>query len=742
MSWQNVRLIWFREVRDQLRDRRTVFMIAVLPLLLYPLLGMLFLKMTQFMQQQPTRILVVGAAGLRGEPALFVRDRFSAEFCTEEEAGLLQITVQGPAPAVERSEPFSEIARREIRRDGYDAVVWFPADFSAQLAKFAAAMGVPTEDGRKPSRANLPPVPQPEILFDQANDASRIAADRVERVLGRWREAVVRGLLESRAVAPAVVKPFALARTDVSEEIGRRAAVWSRVLPFVLVVWALTGAFYPAIDLCAGEKERGTLETLLSSPAKRSEIVGGKLLTVMTFSVATAYLNLFSLGATGAVMLQQIGAATDTGMDLDFGAPPMSAVVWLLLAALPVSALFSALALAIAAFAHSVKEGQYYLMPLLMISLPLITLPLLPSSRLDLGTSLIPVTGLVLWLRQLIEGQYGDALRFAAPVVTVTLGCCWLATRWAVRQFQTESVLFREGERVGLRLWLQHLIRERGETPSVAEALLCGLIILLVTFFAGLRATGLDSWNDFVRMVGTTQLGLVAGPALVMTVSLARSPRKTLLLTLPRVWTIPAALLLAVALHPLAVTLAQGIQATYPLSDDTLRALENLTQVAQRAELWQLLLVVALTPAICEELAFRGFILSGLRHLGSPWAAIGISSLLFGLTHGLLQQSLSAIAVGFVIGYLAWQTNSLLPGALFHFTHNALSLLAGRITPESFEQHPWLDWLFHPTGSQVVPYAYHWPVLLLSGLISLGLLWRLKNANGHRTQEPGEAATQ
>jgi sodium transport system permease protein len=327
-------------------------------------------------------------------------------------------------------------------------------------------------------------------------------------------------------------------------------------------------------------------------------------------------------------------------------------------------------------------------------------------------------------------------------VAAVTAGCCWLATRWAVRQFQTESVLFREGERVGLRLWLQHVVRDRGERPSVAEALLCGLIILLATFFAGLRPFRLETWNDFVRMVTATQLGLVAGPALIMTIVLARSPRQTLLLNTPRAWTVPVALLLAVALHPLALMLARGIEATYPLNEDMLRRLEGLTQVAQRAELWQLLLVMALTPAICEELAFRGFILSGLRHLGSSWSAVVISSLLFGLTHGLLQQSLSAIAVGIVIGYVALQTNSLLPGAVFHFTYNSLTLLSGRVAQQGLEQYPWLDWILYPTtDSQVAPYAYRLPILIVSGIVSLGLIWTLKqfSRQSPRASQPRSA---
>ena len=85
----------------------------------------------------------------------------------------------------------------------------------------------------------------------------------------------------------------------------RDGAMWSKILPMLLLLWALTGAFYPAIDLCAGEKERGTLETLLSSPAERSEIVLGKLLTIMLFSIATAVLNLASMGITGRLVLTQ-----------------------------------------------------------------------------------------------------------------------------------------------------------------------------------------------------------------------------------------------------------------------------------------------------------------------------------------------------------------------------------------------------------------------------------------------------
>ncbi|MCH2597654.1 MAG: ABC transporter permease subunit, partial [Pirellulales bacterium] len=242
-------------------------------------------------------------------------------------------------------------------------------------------------------------------------------------------------------------------------------AVWSKILPFILFIWALTGAFYPAVDVCAGEKERGTLETLLTSPAQRREIVWGKLLTIMTFSIDTALLNLGSMGVTGKFVIAQFQGLAMSGQTDLLAMPPAMSLVWLVAALLPVAGLFSALCLACAAFARSTKEGQYYLMPLLLVIMPLMMLPMSPGVELNLGNSLIPVTGVVLLLRSMIEGQYWQALPYVVPVIGVTLMCCVLAIRWAEEQFNSESVLFRESERLDLGRWLIHLGRIAAKLP-------------------------------------------------------------------------------------------------------------------------------------------------------------------------------------------------------------------------------------------------------------------------------------
>ena len=141
---------------------------------------------------------------------------------------------------------------------------------------------------------------------------------------------------------------------------------------------------------------------------------------------------------------------------------------------IPAAALFSALSMAIAAFARSTKEGQQYLMPLLLVTLPLMLLPLFPAAELDLGTSLIPITGLMLWLRSMMEGQYTEALPYVIPVCAVTVLGCLFSIRWAVDQFNNESVLFRESEQCGAGIWLKHLIRRRDSVPTYAMAMLAG----------------------------------------------------------------------------------------------------------------------------------------------------------------------------------------------------------------------------------------------------------------------------
>lgn len=703
MNWSNVKLIFLREVRDQLRDRRTLFMIFVLPMLLYPFVGVSFFQLSQFMREQPTEVLVVGREQLPLDlPLLDENGKIAEAWAKSTDEGgedanaLLNLRFDVPL----------EEAKSLVQDGTAQAVLYFPANFVTEA--HPAVAGVATGDAAEVL---------PEIFYNSAKRKSQITAGRLKRVLFGWRQAIMFGELSRRGIQPSEIEPFALAETDLAQEAFRSAAFWSVVFPFLLLIWALTGAFYPAIDLCAGEKERGTLETLLCSPAARTEIVWGKLLTVMLFSIVTVSLNLASVGATGSFVLGKFQSAMP-----NLGSPPPLAYLWLFLTVIPVAALFSALCLALAAFARGTKEGQYYLMPLFLITLPLVVLPMSPSFELNLGNSLIPLTGLVLILRAAIEGDYVLALRHLAPVTAVTGLCCAMAIRWAVDQFSKESVLFRESERLDLVLRFKHYFRNRQETPPVAAAMLGGIVILLIQF--GLSFVLGSLTHNLLVLTIVPQLMAVLLPALLLTFLVSRNPRKSLSLRLPESgWSLVAAALLAVAFHPLALEIHGLVQQLYPMPEATTQAYGLLFD--QQLSLPAMLLALAVAPAICEELAFRGLILSGFRRLGHKRLAILFSAIFFGLAHFVLQQSIVAAVLGMVIGYLVVQTGSILPGMIFHFIHNGLLVTFGWMSQRAAASNQSLrldGWEWFVRSSAEEGWRFQWPAVAFAAAMTLGLL--------------------
>ncbi len=568
-NWSNILLIAARETRDQLRDRRTLFMIAVLPMLLYPIIGMSLMQMAQFFQMHPARTLFISAEPIPESARLIVEGDLVAGADTPF-TGLRVVTQVQPliSPDDVRAK-----ASRLIQRTVYDVVVCLPPGFVERVvAKGQGNSQEPPTDDIWPN--------EPLVFYSAANDTSRIAYERVSGALDHWRAQLVDPTSQAHRLIEAEVRPLRTLPEDISDPSLRRAAIWSKVLPFVLVIWAMTGAFYPAVDLCAGEKERGTLETLLSSPAERTEIVWGKLITVMLFSVATALLNMASMCLTAGFIVSKTTQAFGAASLSAAGPPPTSSLLWLGVALIPISALFSALSLALAAMARSTKEGQYYLMPLLLTTMPLLMLSFMPSVRLELGTAVIPVTGIVLLLRHLMEGHYAQSLVFLGPVAAVTALCCLFAIRWAVDQFTSEDVLFRESERFGLRSWVRHLVRDRLPLPTVGEAVLCGVLILLIRFFAGLSMPFPTTWHGFAVTTAITLVAFVAAPALIMTIILTSRPTETLLLKKTTLGHLIFTALLALALHPLAVCVLAFVGEVYPIDESALAPLQAVLSQA------------------------------------------------------------------------------------------------------------------------------------------------------------------
>src|SRR5207249_6906047 len=142
------------------------------------------------------------------------------------------------------------------------------------------------------------------VLYRENDERSRVAAKRLSSVLAQWKQRLREVRMQRHGLPLHYDDPFELKDPErkAPDELAAEGLLdlLVRVFPFLLVMWSLAGALYPAVDLCAGEKERGTMETLLISPASRQEIVYGQFLSIWVFSAATALLNLASMGVTAA----------------------------------------------------------------------------------------------------------------------------------------------------------------------------------------------------------------------------------------------------------------------------------------------------------------------------------------------------------------------------------------------------------------------------------------------------------
>jgi sodium transport system permease protein len=764
MNWRNVRLIFLREVRDQLRDRRTLFMIAVLPLLLYPALGVGMLQMTVLFNEQPRTVVVLGAHELP-EPALIAGDRFASNwFEIPADADRLRVITEETldhADPTEYQELADRLAAAESLREAQRDVERLEAQYAA-----AVAAGESAEARRLAARLNsasrhrsqlfsasglpvlilVPPgmksqlaeantrirerdataaevhVPSPIVLYNVADEKSLIAYTRVKQVLGRWESELLKERLRLAGLPESLPRQVEPKTIDLAQPDERARSLWSKLFPALLVIMTVTGAFYPAVDLAAGEKERGTMETLLICPASRIEIVLGKFFTVLLFSVCTATLNLGSMGLTGKYMASfALGGALPGGASL---APPsLAAIAWVLLLLLPLAALFSALCLSLATFARSSKEGQYYLTPLLLITVGLTVFCLSPATEITPLYSMLPVVGVALLLKELLAG--GVVYVYLAPVLITSFSYAALALWWAVDQFNREDVLFREAERFELGLWLRHLLRDKEETPSFAEAGFCFLLIVLLQFgamkaFSEALAAGpaAEYGARTMHLLIVQQIVIIATPVLLMAVMLTRNVRATLRLRWPEWKFLAVGFVLPLALMPLSATLVDQLGWFFPpLPASILEKIQLMR--SDSLPLWLTLMAFALFPGVCEELAFRGFLLSGFLRSGRTWLAIGLSSLAFGFIHMIPQQVFNATLVGLVLGLLAVRSGSLWPCIVFHILFNGSQVLTSRFIP------------------QIAQTGYPWPLLVACAIVA-GVLIRWLVVAGHpqRAREP------
>jgi sodium transport system permease protein len=391
-------VIWLKEITDTIRDRRTLAAMIVAPLVLMPILTIVPQSvLSNQMEKQQEAKVELAVVGEANGPELVEYLQMTGEF----------LLVEPP-----------EDLEKALQEGELKAALTIPPGFAAAIA------------AEEPVSVT--------ISTHQTTMMSGQAASRVRSVIESFNSQVVGERMAARGVDPRVLQPVLVDTENLASEEQMGGAWLAMLLPMFIAVWAVAGGMYTAIDVTAGEKERGTLEPLLAAPAGRLQIVVGKLLAVVTTSGTAVLLSVLSM----YLSLRYFGgSALMTGTEAEFSLRP-AAVVLLLVVALPLVVMISSLEMAISMFARSFKQAQNYIMPLqLVVMLPAVFV-VLGTDMWDMppGAHAIPVVGPLLSFQAILAGR-PDAAGIAISVGSSLLYAA-ICVALAIYVFTRERVLF------------------------------------------------------------------------------------------------------------------------------------------------------------------------------------------------------------------------------------------------------------------------------------------------------------
>jgi len=413
ITWKSIRTIYLKELKDSLRDRRTLISMIVVPTLVMPALvfgvGAIMSKVIKKARDEVTSVVIVGGADSPGIVEAIKADKRFRVVAPEGDYRQL-------------------ISDKQVR-----LAVEIPDGFDASLRSGA---------------------PQTVKIYHYEGELkSGLGVTTMERFLRDLRDRTVEERLADRGLPADLVKPFEVQRQNVAppEKVGGNLV--GGFIPYIIIILCFTGAMYPAMDLTAGEKERGTMETLLCSPVNRINIVLGKFLMVLTASVATMGMSLLSMAVsvviggsifTGSKNVAAAQAAAEAKGAAAGGFMPMidpAGVLGVFAMVAPVAVLFAALLLAIALFAKSYKEAQSYVSPMIILVIMPAVIGMLPGIELSVKTALIPILNLSLVCKEMLSGVWN--WHYIALIFGSSCLYAGIALAFAVRMFNREDVMFR-----------------------------------------------------------------------------------------------------------------------------------------------------------------------------------------------------------------------------------------------------------------------------------------------------------
>lgn len=364
---KNIFTIFKKEITDITRDRRTLMIMLIIPLFVYPAIFVGISKyMTKQSQDAGQEILRLGIVD-NGNADNF--EKF-IESVPNAKIVLIKDTVEG---------------KTQILNNTIDAAYFFPPGFDSSLAKLT-----PTEF---------------QFFYTSTNNEFEVGI--IYNINSAYQQNLVKNKLAEVQISETILEPAKSIARNLASQREQIGSIVGGILPYFFIIFCMIGCMYPAIDLAAGEKERGTLETLLVSSASRFEIYMGKLLTVALSGFLSAVASIVGLIISG----QMVGSDSGSGEDalqissLLNGIIEAKSIILLLVILLPLNIFFAAITLMLSIYARSFKEAQSMITPLMIFIVFPSIFGMLPGIKLDYTTAFVPILNVSLGAKEIISGN-------------------------------------------------------------------------------------------------------------------------------------------------------------------------------------------------------------------------------------------------------------------------------------------------------------------------------------------------
>ncbi len=617
-----------KELTDIFRDTKTIIIMIIVPTVLYPLIFMGSLLLTSSMMKESTVKTYKVAISAESEDYDTV-------------AGLLDDALKKHEYHFEKSKLEEGEDYEKLLRDSvYDGIVEI-----------------------KSSDKDYPDF---NVYTLTSSNKSSTCKGMLKQVFKDYSDEIVKNRIKSEVsdYDELIKEPFAVDMKDFSSKEETTGMLIGYIMPFMMIISVLMGAFTVAIDVSVGEKERGTLETLITLPISNLEMMVSKFLAVSIFALFSVAINLLSFAAMGIYVLNSVKLSSNIlgGFKFTQFIPSIILMIFLIV----LFAFFvSALCLCVDFTAQSVKEANNYTTPLMLILMTGAGMSVLPGVKLNFLYALVPILNVSLLIKDLFMLKFD--LYLIATVFSATILHTLFAVFVMTKVFSSENILFGEGIK-SVKIFEKRANMKEKQIPGVGDIVFMFALVLLISNFAGgyvLLKFGFIGFfvSQFIIFLVPVLYSWYIKVDFVNLYSLKA----------PGIREMIGTVFFVIGSYIFNTVLVSILIKYFPvLAADN----SSMTEVVESGGFAASLFVVGFMPAIAEETAFRGFLYGTLKNKKLPTAAVLIlTAILFAAFHMNLLQFIYVTFMGLLMSYIIYNSKSIFTTALFHLINNSFSVI-------------------------------------------------------------------